>query len=169
MELYGKFHGPEKGYARCKILLVKKVVFFLYSKTCLKRLNAGQKYCRMLQGEHSLILSTSLSYHLSLRPLFCLFLSNRLRQVLLYLNIEFLFYFSNVIELRNKHKDNFLKKHGVKLSFMSAFIKASAWALQDQPVVNAVIDDLEIVYRDYIDISVAVATPKVSVKWNQWS
>ena len=45
---------------------------------------------------------------------------------------------------------------------MSAFIKASAWALQDQPVVNAVIDDLEIVYRDYIDISVAVATPKVS-------
>ena len=55
-----------------------------------------------------------------------------------------------------------MKKHGVKLSFMSAFIKASAWALQDQPVVNAVIDDLEIVYRDYIDISVAVATPKVS-------
>ena len=46
---------------------------------------------------------------------------------------------------------------------MSAFIKASAWALQDQPVVNAVIDDLEIVYRDYIDISVAVATPKVSL------
>ena len=64
--------------------------------------------------------------------------------------------------MRNKHKDNFLKRHGVKLSFMSAFIKASAWALQDQPVVNAVIDDLDIVYRDYIDISVAVATPKVS-------
>jgi len=43
---------------------------------------------------------------------------------------------------------------------MSAFVKASAYALQDQPVVNAVIDDQEIIYRDYIDISVAVATPK---------
>lgn len=44
---------------------------------------------------------------------------------------------------------------------MSAFLKASAYALQDQPVVNAVIDGNEIVYRDYVDISVAVATPKV--------
>lgn len=43
---------------------------------------------------------------------------------------------------------------------MSAFVKASAFALQDQPVVNAVIDGNEIVYRDYIDISVAVATSK---------
>nr|CAI5837414.1 unnamed protein product [Callosobruchus analis] len=48
----------------------------------------------------------------------------------------------------------------MKLSFMSAFLKASAYALQDQPVVNAVIDGHEIVYRDYVDISVAVATPK---------
>jgi 2-oxoglutarate dehydrogenase E2 component (dihydrolipoamide succinyltransferase) len=43
---------------------------------------------------------------------------------------------------------------------MSAFVKASASALQDQPVVNAFIENNEIVYRDYVDISVAVATPK---------
>lgn len=43
---------------------------------------------------------------------------------------------------------------------MSAFVKAAAYALVDQPVVNAVIDESEIVYRDYVDISVAVATPK---------
>lgn len=46
---------------------------------------------------------------------------------------------------------------------MSAFVKASAYALQDQPVVNAVIDGNDIVYRDYVDISVAVATPKVKI------
>ncbi len=65
------------------------------------------------------------------------------------------------MEMRTTYKDAFLKKHNIKLGFMSAFVKASAFALTDQPVVNAVIDDLEIVYRDYIDISVAVATPKV--------
>lgn len=65
-----------------------------------------------------------------------------------------------MIELRNSQKDAFLKKHGLKLGFMSAFVKATAYALQDQPIVNAVIDENEIVYRDYIDISVAVATPK---------
>jgi len=69
---------------------------------------------------------------------------------------------SNAVEMRNKFKDAFLKKHGVKLGFMSPFIKASAFALQDQPTVNAVIEGTEIVYRDYVDISVAVATPKVS-------
>ncbi|XP_023684236.2 dihydrolipoyllysine-residue succinyltransferase component of 2-oxoglutarate dehydrogenase complex, mitochondrial [Paramormyrops kingsleyae] len=69
---------------------------------------------------------------------------------------------SNMQEMRKVHKDAFLKKHGVKLGFMSAFVKAAAHALTDQPAVNAVIDDTtkEIVYRDYIDISVAVATPK---------
>ncbi|XP_072031808.1 dihydrolipoyllysine-residue succinyltransferase component of 2-oxoglutarate dehydrogenase complex, mitochondrial-like [Amphiura filiformis] len=69
---------------------------------------------------------------------------------------------SNVMEMRNQYKDTFLKKHGVKLGFMSAFIKAAATGLTTNPVVNAVIDDstLEIVYRDYVDISVAVATPK---------
>lgn len=69
---------------------------------------------------------------------------------------------SNVMGLRTQYKDAFLKKHGVKLGFMSAFVKASAYALQDQPVVNAVIDGNEIVYRDYVDVSIAVSTPKVS-------
>lgn len=67
---------------------------------------------------------------------------------------------SNVMDLRKQYKDVFLKKHNLKLGFMSAFVKATAFALQDQPIVNAVIEDKEIVYRDYIDISVAVATPK---------
>ncbi|XP_076464909.1 dihydrolipoyllysine-residue succinyltransferase component of 2-oxoglutarate dehydrogenase complex, mitochondrial-like [Babylonia areolata] len=67
---------------------------------------------------------------------------------------------SNIMEMRSKHKEAFQKKYNLKLGFMSAFVKATAFALQDQPVVNAVIDENEIVYRDYIDISVAVATPK---------
>lgn len=67
---------------------------------------------------------------------------------------------SNLIEMRQRYKDIFLKKHNVKLGFMSAFVKASAYALKDQPVVNAVIEDNQILYHDYIDISVAVATPK---------
>uniref|UniRef100_A0A8C6T952 Dihydrolipoyllysine-residue succinyltransferase component of 2-oxoglutarate dehydrogenase complex, mitochondrial n=1 Tax=Neogobius melanostomus TaxID=47308 RepID=A0A8C6T952_9GOBI len=69
---------------------------------------------------------------------------------------------SNISEMRKNYKDAFLKKHNIKLGFMSAFVKAAAYALSDQPAVNAVIDDTtkEIVYRDYVDISVAVATPK---------
>ncbi|CAF0966735.1 unnamed protein product [Didymodactylos carnosus] len=67
---------------------------------------------------------------------------------------------SNVVDLRKKFADNFIKRHNLKLGFMSAFVKASACALQDQPVANAVVDGNEIVYRDYVDISVAVATPK---------
>lgn len=67
---------------------------------------------------------------------------------------------SNLIDMRKKYKDAFLKKHNVKLGFMSAFVKASAYALEDQPVVNAVIEENHILYRDFIDISVAVATPK---------
>eukprot|EP00123_Amoebidium_parasiticum_P007890 comp18441_c0_seq1/m.19704 comp18441_c0_seq1/g.19704 ORF comp18441_c0_seq1/g.19704 comp18441_c0_seq1/m.19704 type:complete len:443 (-) comp18441_c0_seq1:350-1678(-) len=67
---------------------------------------------------------------------------------------------SNIMALRNKFKDDFLKAHGVKLGFMSAFLSGTASALKDQPVVNAVIDGQEIVYRDSIDISVAVASPK---------
>ena len=70
--------------------------------------------------------------------------------------------YSNVMEMRKLYKDAFAKKYGLKLGFMSAFVKAAAFALTDQPVVNAVIDNQDIVYRDYIDISVAVATPKVS-------
>ena len=65
------------------------------------------------------------------------------------------------MDLRKCHQEGFLKQHGIKFGFMSAFVKASAYALQDQPTVNAVIDGNEIVYRDYVDISVAVASPKV--------
>ncbi|XP_033967439.1 dihydrolipoyllysine-residue succinyltransferase component of 2-oxoglutarate dehydrogenase complex, mitochondrial [Pseudochaenichthys georgianus] len=69
---------------------------------------------------------------------------------------------SNISEMRKTYKDAYLKKHNIKLGFMSAFVKAAAYALADQPSVNGVIDDTtkEIVYRDYVDISVAVATPK---------
>ncbi|ELU16332.1 hypothetical protein CAPTEDRAFT_221108 [Capitella teleta] len=67
---------------------------------------------------------------------------------------------SNIMELRSTYKDAFVKKHGVKFGFMSAFIRAAAAGLVDMPSVNAVIDQTEIVYRDYVDISVAVATPK---------
>jgi 2-oxoglutarate dehydrogenase E2 component (dihydrolipoamide succinyltransferase) len=65
--------------------------------------------------------------------------------------------------LRKSFGEQFSKKHNLKLGFMSAFVKASAYALQDQPIVNAVIENNQIVYRDYVDISVAVATPKVLI------
>ena len=68
------------------------------------------------------------------------------------------------MELRKSNQDLFVKRHGLKLGFMSAFVKASAYALTNQPTVNAVIEGNEIVYRDYVDISVAVATPKVRTK-----
>lgn len=57
-------------------------------------------------------------------------------------------------------QDTFLEKHNVKLGFMSAFVKASSDALHLVPAVNAVIEGDELVYRDYTDISIAVATPK---------
>ena len=69
---------------------------------------------------------------------------------------------SKLMSLRKQYKDSFEAKHGVKLGFMSAFVKASASALMEVPGVNAMIDDKhqEIVYRDYVDMSVAVSTPK---------
>ncbi|XP_011882480.1 PREDICTED: dihydrolipoyllysine-residue succinyltransferase component of 2-oxoglutarate dehydrogenase complex, mitochondrial-like [Vollenhovia emeryi] len=67
---------------------------------------------------------------------------------------------SRIMEFRKTHQDSFRKKYGIKLGFMSPFVAASVYALKDQPVVNAVIDGTDIVYRDYVDISVAVATPK---------
>jgi 2-oxoglutarate dehydrogenase E2 component (dihydrolipoamide succinyltransferase) len=67
---------------------------------------------------------------------------------------------SNIMEMRKTHQDAFLKKHGLKFGFMSAFLKAAAYALTEIPEANAVIDGNEIIYRDYVDISVAVATPK---------
>ncbi|CAK5089499.1 unnamed protein product [Meloidogyne enterolobii] len=66
----------------------------------------------------------------------------------------------NVMQMRKKYQESFTKKHGVKLGLMSPFVRASAIALQEQPVVNAVIDGEEILYRNYADISIAVATPK---------
>ncbi|GAB68871.1 dihydrolipoyllysine-residue succinyltransferase component of 2-oxoglutarate dehydrogenase complex [Plasmodium cynomolgi strain B] len=66
---------------------------------------------------------------------------------------------SKVIVLRSELKDIFQKKHGCKLGFMSLFMHASTLALKKMPQVNAYIDNDEIVYRNYIDISVAVATP----------
>jgi 2-oxoglutarate dehydrogenase E2 component (dihydrolipoamide succinyltransferase) len=67
----------------------------------------------------------------------------------------------NLMETRKKHQEAFSERHGVKLGFMSAFVKAATAALQEIPAVNAYIDDEtnEIVYREYVDISVAVASP----------
>ena len=67
---------------------------------------------------------------------------------------------SALIAFRNKYKDAVLEKHGVKLGFMSPFVKAAVYALNEIPAVNGRIDGDSIVYHDYIDISVAVATPK---------
>lgn len=67
---------------------------------------------------------------------------------------------SKLMEFRKENQEGFTKKYGLKLGFMSPFLAASAYALKDQPVVNAVIDGGDIVYRDYVDVSVAVATPK---------
>ena len=66
---------------------------------------------------------------------------------------------SAVMAARDKFKDAFEKKHGVKLGFMSFFAKAACLALKDFPSVNAQIDGDEIVYFDYVDISVAVSAP----------
>lgn len=71
---------------------------------------------------------------------------------------------SSIIEFRKLYKEDVLKKTGVKLGFMSAFAKACVLAMKDIPAVNASIEGPgggdTIVYRDYVDISVAVATPK---------
>ena len=64
-----------------------------------------------------------------------------------------------VIEARNKYKDLFEKKHGVRLGFMGFFVKAACMALKDVPAVNGSIEGDEIVYRDYVDVSVAVSAP----------
>ncbi|MGL6074723.1 MAG: 2-oxoglutarate dehydrogenase complex dihydrolipoyllysine-residue succinyltransferase [Fimbriiglobus sp.] len=63
-------------------------------------------------------------------------------------------------ELRAKYNERFEKKHGVKIGFMSVFVKAAIEALKSFPVVNARIDGQDIVYQNYYDISVAVSTEK---------
>ncbi|BBM98118.1 2-oxoglutarate dehydrogenase E2 component (dihydrolipoamide succinyltransferase) [Marchantia polymorpha subsp. ruderalis] len=67
---------------------------------------------------------------------------------------------TNLMDLRAQYKDAFLEKHGVKLGFMSGFVKAAVSALHQLPAVNAVIDGDDIIYRDYVDISIAVGTEK---------
>src|SRR5687767_3718044 len=64
-----------------------------------------------------------------------------------------------VMEAREAYKDLFAKKHGIKLGFMSFFAKAACLALKDVPAVNAYLEGDEIVYHDYVDISVAVSAP----------
>ena len=65
-----------------------------------------------------------------------------------------------VQELRARHKDRFEKEHGVKLGFMSFFVKASIEALKKFPVVNASVDGSDIVYHEFYDIGVAVSTER---------
>lgn len=65
-----------------------------------------------------------------------------------------------VMEMRNQYKDVFEKKHGVKLGFMSFFVKAAVNALKEIPAVNAEINGDDIIYKNYYDISVAVSTPQ---------
>lgn len=65
-----------------------------------------------------------------------------------------------VIDLRNRYKDKFEKEHGVRLGFMSFFVKACVYALKKFPVVNASIDGNDIVYHGYYDIGIAVASPR---------
>lgn len=67
---------------------------------------------------------------------------------------------SALMEFRKRYKDEVLKTHDVKLGYMSAFAKASCLALKEIPAANASIEGGDIVYRDYVDLSVAVATPK---------
>src|SRR3569833_2899548 len=65
-----------------------------------------------------------------------------------------------VIDLRNKYKDKFEKEHGVKLGFMSFFVKAAVAALKKYPIFNASVDGTDIVYHGYFDIGIAVGSPR---------
>ena len=65
-----------------------------------------------------------------------------------------------VLEVRNRYKDKFEKEHGVKLGFMSFFVKATVHALKKYPVVNASVDGTDIVYHGYFDIGIAVGSPR---------
>jgi 2-oxoglutarate dehydrogenase E2 component (dihydrolipoamide succinyltransferase) len=65
-----------------------------------------------------------------------------------------------VMELRNKYKDKFEKEHGVKLGFMSFFVKAAVHALKKFPIINASVDGNDIVYHGYFDIGIAVGSPR---------
>lgn len=66
---------------------------------------------------------------------------------------------SAVMELRNKYQDKFVQKYGIKLGFMSLFAKAAAKVLMEMPEVNAQLTDNELIFHDYVDISIAISTP----------
>ena len=61
--------------------------------------------------------------------------------------------------LRAKYKESFEKKYGIKLGFMSFFVKAAVYALQQYPIINASVEGSDIIYHNYIDIGVAVGSP----------
>ncbi len=65
-----------------------------------------------------------------------------------------------VMDLRKKYKDSFEKEHGVKLGFMSFFVKAAVAALKKYPIVNASVDGKDIIYHGYFDIGIAVGSPR---------
>ncbi|MFN5353397.1 MAG: 2-oxoglutarate dehydrogenase complex dihydrolipoyllysine-residue succinyltransferase [Burkholderiaceae bacterium] len=65
-----------------------------------------------------------------------------------------------VMDLRNKYKDKFEKEHGVKLGFMSFFVKAAVAALKKYPILNSSVDGNDIVYHGYFDIGIAVGSPR---------
>lgn len=66
---------------------------------------------------------------------------------------------SGILALRAKYQDQFVAKYGIKLGFMSIFAKACAQALLEKPDVNAHIDGDDLIYHDYVDISIAISTP----------
>ena len=65
-----------------------------------------------------------------------------------------------VMDLRNKYKDKFEKEHGVKLGFMSFFVKAAVAALKKYPILNSSVDGNDIVYHGYFDVGIAVGSPR---------
>ena len=67
---------------------------------------------------------------------------------------------SQVMDLRKRYQDQFVKKHGIKLGFMSFFVKAAVEALKSYPAVNAEIRENNIVYKNHYDVGVAVGAPK---------
>jgi 2-oxoglutarate dehydrogenase E2 component (dihydrolipoamide succinyltransferase) len=64
------------------------------------------------------------------------------------------------MDIRSRYKEDFQNKHGIKLGFMSFFVKAAVEALQRFPVVNASVDEQDIVYHGYYDIGIAVSSPR---------
>lgn len=66
---------------------------------------------------------------------------------------------SEIMALRKSYQEKFVEKYGIKLGFMSIFAKACSVALQEMPEVNARIDEDQLIYHDYVDISIAVSTP----------